>query len=106
MMDMRSLVWFRADLRTRDNPALHHACAESGGGVIGAFIICPQQWREHDWADVRVEFILRTLRELSGKLGKLNIPLLIRTAPRFKDVPATLLDLARAHQCDALCFNV
>lgn len=31
---MRSLVWFRSDLRLEDNPALVHACRSSAGDAI------------------------------------------------------------------------
>lgn len=102
---MRTLVWFRADLRTLDNPALHHAAARSDRGVIGVFIISPEQWREHDWAPVKVEFLLRHLRQLSASLAKLNIPLLIEHTPRFEGQPKLLLGLARAHTCDSIYFN-
>lgn len=102
---MRALVWFRSDLRRRDNIALAKACRRATRGVIAVFIICPEQWREHDWADIRVDFILRNLEDLSDALAKLNIPLKIITTTRFKGVPKALLELARAHECDALYFN-
>ncbi len=103
---MRTLVWFRADLRVIDHPALHQACAASTRGVIGVFLICPDQWRAHDWAGTRVEFILRNLQALSEELEALNIPLLVRTTPSFDDAPETLVDLALRHGCDALYYNV
>ncbi|MDY7109598.1 MAG: deoxyribodipyrimidine photo-lyase [Planctomycetota bacterium] len=102
---MRALVWFRSDLRVRDNPALHRACAEADSGVVGVFLICPKQWREHDWADAKVDFLLRTLEALSGELEKLNIPLLIRTVPTFRGAPKELFDAAHRHECDALYYN-
>ncbi len=101
---MRPLVWLRADLRVADNPALHHACAAASRGCIAVFVITPEQWREHHWSDVKVDLILRTLGELSGELDKINVPLLVRTAGRFRDVPQLLLDLARKHECDELHF--
>ena len=102
---MRTLLWLRADLRVRDNPALYHACDDSTCGVIAVFVICPAQWQEHDWSAARVDLILRCLGELQGELQKLNIPLLIHTEDRFADVPGALLTLARHHECDALYFN-
>jgi len=102
---MRPLVWFRSDLRTGDNSALYHACASADRGVIGAFAICPDQWRQHDWADAKVDFILRNLACLSRRLERLNIPLLILRCVSFDDVPHALLRLARRHDCDALYFN-
>ncbi|MHC4827029.1 MAG: deoxyribodipyrimidine photo-lyase [Planctomycetota bacterium] len=102
---MTALVWFRADLRVRDNTALAEACRDASGGAVAVFTVCPRQWREHDWADVKVDFILRTLGELRSDLGRLNIPLLITRADTFDQVPALLLKTARAHRCDAVYFN-
>ena len=103
---MRPLVWFRADLRTRDNPALSRASRDADRGVIAVFIICPGQWlEEHDLSDAKADLILRTLGTLSADLERLNIPLLILEHDRFDQTPSTLLDLARAHGCDALYFN-
>jgi len=102
---MRTLVWFRSDLRATDNTALQHACAESDAGVIGLFVISPGDWRAHDVAAVRVDFILRTLRELSATLDRLNIPLIIAHAPTPRDVHARVLETLAAHNCDTLFFN-
>ncbi len=102
---MRVLVWLRSDLRSDDNRALHAACREARRGVIAAFLLSPGQWRLHDWADVKVDFLLRNLRSLSASLARLNIPLLVRTADRFSDAPEALRRLATEHACDAVFFN-
>ena len=79
---MRSLVWFRRDLRIKDNSALHHASAstkrDADGGVVGLFIVTPQQWKQHDDADVKVAFWIENLKFLSEALQERNIPLLIQ----------------------------
>jgi deoxyribodipyrimidine photo-lyase len=102
---MRSLVWFRVDLRTSDQTALLRACASSDRGVIGLFIISPGEWRVHDWAACKVELVLRTLTELSASLAKLNIPLLIREAKGPQEIPAIVAQVMKDHACDALHFN-
>ncbi len=108
---MRTLVWFRSDLRTLDNTALHHACkvsaAESGGdaGVVAVYLISPGEWGAHDYAPVKVDLILRTLPLLSQALEKLHVPLLIRTVSTPSEVPGCLLMLAREHRCGTLFFN-
>ena len=102
---MRALVWLRADLRVRDNTALHHACRDSDRGVVAVFLLSTQEWADHDWAAVKVDFVLRTLRELSASLARLNIPLLIVPAPRKAEIPAILDRLCREHACDALYCN-
>jgi len=76
---VRSLVWFRSDLRVADNTALFEACRRAGGasgkGVVAVFLISPGEWAAHDFAPIKVDFILRSLAVLSADLAKLNIPL-------------------------------
>jgi len=97
-------MWFRSDLRLRDNAALIAACRERTG-CVGLFVISPAEWRAHDAAPVRIDFILRSLRELAPPLSKLNIPLLIAHARTPAEVPAVVRDTARAAACDQLFFN-
>ena len=52
---MRSVCWFRNDLRVEDNPALYNACLTSKS-VIGIFIVAQSQWKEHDDAKVKINF--------------------------------------------------
>ena len=40
---MTSIMWFRRDLRLRDNPALRAAAAD--GPVLGLFVLDPVLWR-------------------------------------------------------------
>jgi deoxyribodipyrimidine photo-lyase len=73
-----ALVWFRSDLRTTDNPALAAASEYSGsmGGLHALFLVDAAEWRRHDIAACKVDFILRNVRELRNSLGKhYNIPL-------------------------------
>lgn len=103
---MRTLVWLRSDLRTRDNTALHMASKESDAGVVCVYVISPEAWRAHDVAPVRVDFVLRTLAKVSADLEALQIPLIIETAAREADVPAIILNLAKKHDCDAVACNI
>lgn len=102
---MRALMWFRADLRTRDNTALSAACAAASKGVLAVFTVCPTQWREHDWGEPRVGFLRRNLVELQASLISRNIALKIVERETFKGIEGDLLDLATKHQCNALFFN-
>ncbi|MGD8454016.1 MAG: deoxyribodipyrimidine photo-lyase [Phycisphaerae bacterium] len=102
---MRTLMWFRADLRVADNTALHHAARSADAGVVGVFAVCPRQWAEHHWGSAKVDFVLRGVAALSVALAKLNIPLLLIRTERFAAVPQKLLQLAKRHHCDALYFN-
>ena len=90
---MRQLVWFRTDLRVRDNSAL--TAAMQAGPTVGVYIISPAQWLAHDDAPVKIDFWLRNLHALQSRLAQLNVPLLVRQADSWTDVPAVLARLCR-----------
>lgn len=102
---MRTMMWFRRDLRVRDNTALWTAAQEATRGVVGVYLLSPLQWREHDDAPCKVDFWIRNLRTLEVALAERGIPLLVREAPRFSDAPEVLLGVARECGCDALHLN-
>ncbi|KAL2918606.1 DNA photolyase phr1 [Polyrhizophydium stewartii] len=87
-----SLMWFRTDLRVFDNEALSKACA-AGRPVVALFVIAKGEWKHHDFAPIKVDFVLRNLRTLAQSLAKLNIPLVVRTADAVKDVRPVVLDV-------------
>jgi len=99
----RSLVWFRNDLRVADNPAL--AAARERGEAVALFIAAPAQWRSHGVGANRRAFLLRTLDALARSLAALNVPLLFRSAGRFRDHPALVVRVARAVGADAVACN-
>ena len=99
----KQLVWFRNDLRVRDNPAL--VAAMSAGPTVACFALAIDQWREHDVGDARIAFILRTLRELAGQLDTLGIPLRFLDAPRFADAPREITALAKQIGAARVLFN-
>ena len=49
---MRTLIWFRRDLRLTDNTALFNAAKHASDGVVGLFVVTPEQWKQHDDAAV------------------------------------------------------
>ena len=100
---MRSLVWFRNDLRTSDNPALASAAAQ--GEVEAVFVFSAGQWRAHDVGDRRFSWVLRTLHALNEKLAGLGMPLHVLEVDRFRDVPAALVRLAKDRDADRVSFN-
>jgi len=104
-MSRCSLVWFRADLRITDNPALFAAGQQGARQIIGLFTICPKQWAEHDWSDARVDLLLRSLSSLQTSLAKLGIPLLIETQPTFAAVPKHILELCKRYHVDQVYIN-
>ena len=44
---MRSLIWFRNDLRVHDNPALNNCCVISEE-VIAVYFLTESQWEQHN----------------------------------------------------------
>lgn len=105
MNTTRQLVWLRADLRATDNTALALAATNPRTEVACVYAITPGQWQQHDVAGIRIEFELRTLRELSQQLEHLNIPLLIIQTPDFATLPRKLADLCRTHSITAVHCN-
>ncbi|MGB7325882.1 MAG: deoxyribodipyrimidine photo-lyase [Rubripirellula sp.] len=102
---MRSLVWFRRDLRVTDNMALARAAERSTDGVVGLFILTPGQWRLHDDADAKVYFWLQNLQSLSQSLATLNIPLRLVSCDRFDDVPKLVCESVAKYDCGNVYFN-
>jgi deoxyribodipyrimidine photo-lyase len=100
-----NLVWFRQDLRAADNTALIEACRDPGAEVFAVFIATPKQWLIHDMADIRRDYILRQVDELAQRLRLLNIPLLIREAPSFTEVPAVLAELVKQYSINRVFAN-
>ncbi|EKP0276719.1 deoxyribodipyrimidine photo-lyase [Aeromonas sp. MR19] len=88
------LVWFRNDLRLADNPALRHACAETGE-VAALFVISPTQWRQHKMAPIRQRFMLAQVDALGRELAALGIQLHLLRVETFAELPAALVALSR-----------
>jgi len=71
-----SLVWFRSDLRLKDNAALSQATYSREEGVLAVFVVSKNDWIRHDWGAVKVDFIKRNLKALEVSLSKcLNVRL-------------------------------
>ena len=102
---MRSLIWFRRDLRIDDNTALFEATRHADDGVVGLFLITAKQWQEHDDANEKVRFLIENVRDLSEQLAKLNIPLLVKTCDDFQSVPSCVSKLACETGCDTVFIN-
>lgn len=87
---MRSLIWFRNDLRVTDNAALN-AAVKASTEVVPVFIIDPKFWEEDRWGQVktgafRTQFLLEALADLKADLEDMGGTLLIR-----KGEPAEVL---------------
>jgi deoxyribodipyrimidine photo-lyase len=102
---MRTLMWFRRDLRVQDNRALFEAARIAKRGVVGIWIATPGQWRNHDDARCKVAFWFANVKLLAAELSGLNIPLLLRTVESYTGVPEVLRATARDCEATALYFN-
>lgn len=97
------MVWFRKDLRIKDNHALTRAC-QSNEPVIAIYFATPKQWQNHACAPIQIDLIHRRLLILKQELEVLNIPLLIYTVPYFIDTHDTLINLCQKYQItDVYC---
>ena len=101
---MKSICWFRNDLRVLDNPALHYCCKNSKE-VIAVYFINRLQWQEHDDALIKINFWLRNLELLQNKLEKLNIPLVVLEADNYSETASVLKDFCIKNEVKNLYFN-
>jgi len=99
----KKLVWFRQDLRVRDNPALHHAA--KAGEVIGIFIEAQKQRQQHDESQAKVGLIYDSLIELRKELNNLNIPLHIQRCDHFDDQLEIIQKIIKDNEITALYIN-
>jgi deoxyribodipyrimidine photo-lyase len=88
-MSAATLVWFRQDLRLRDNSALHAACAR-GSPVMPVFIWAPEE--EGAWPPGSASrwWLHQSLRSLDEALRQHGLRLIVRRGPAL-EVLRTLL---------------
>ncbi len=98
------LVWFRNDLRISDNPALHQACQQATS-VSAIYIVTPGQWREHDEADVKIDFWRRNLLLLKASLLELNIKLHVFKVDDYQQIPSLMKMICQQWGIERLHFN-
>ncbi len=89
---MNVLVWLKRDLRVADHPAL--ALAGQRGAVLPLYIVEPDYWRLPDTSARQWSFTEDCLNDLSGALGALGAPLVVRVG----DAVEVLAHLCRAHR--------
>jgi len=95
-----TIVWFRQDLRLRDNPALH-AAVSRGGAVIPVYIWSPDE--EGEWApgaDSRW-WLHHSLSALDEILRARSSRLILATGPALHVLRA----LAKSTRADAVFWN-
>ena len=56
----KGLIWFRADLRLDDNPAVNAALSECEE-VLAIYIFSHWQWEIHNESNIKHEFLINNL---------------------------------------------
>ncbi|WP_321491425.1 deoxyribodipyrimidine photo-lyase [uncultured Desulfobacter sp.] len=102
------LIWFRRDLRTQDNTALHGAVSYARAhneAVTAIFVATPDQWAGHDMAPIQADLIYRRLFALQKDLQGLHIELLYKETKNFEEAARHVAATAERLQAGALWFN-
>jgi deoxyribodipyrimidine photo-lyase len=97
-MSKTIIVWFRADLRIHDHPALA-AAVEHGDTIVPVFILDDTLLLEHQ-ASNRNRFLMECLQDLKQSLKKLGGDLFIRRG----DYSQQLIALAKETNADAVYY--
>ncbi|GAB3268280.1 deoxyribodipyrimidine photo-lyase [Sinomonas notoginsengisoli] len=80
-----SLVWFRDDLRVRDNPALR--AAQARGRVVALYVLDEESPGIRPIGGAARWWLHHALEELAASLGQLGVPLVLRRGPAARVVP-------------------
>ena len=97
---MRGLVWFRRDLRLRDQPALTAAC-EACSEVIPLFVFDEPLLQSHLFGSACVNFMLGCLQDLTASLAGRGLRLQWRRGKPEEEV----LRAAREWKVDVVYWN-
>ncbi|MFD2178207.1 deoxyribodipyrimidine photo-lyase [Veronia pacifica] len=98
------LVWFRRDLRIKDNPALADAC-RTGEPVAAIYVATPEQWKSHFVSPRQADLIQRRLEVIRQELEALNIPMLFKVVDNFSDIPVLLAEICQQYQVSDVYCN-
>ncbi len=101
---MKSLVWFRNDLRIDDNQALKNACMSSSE-VHCVYLHSLNQNEAHDVANCKTHFIIENLKSLEEDLGRFNIPLTVIDSNNFLDDPNKILQIVKERNLQKVFWN-
>ncbi len=83
---MRTLVWFRDDLRVEDNPALHRAVAD-GDEVFALYVLDESSDQTRPLGGASKWWLHHSLSALHDALKRLGVPLLLRRGEAEQVVP-------------------
>jgi deoxyribodipyrimidine photo-lyase len=97
---MRGIVWFRRDLRLRDNPALTAACGESEQ-IIPLFVFDEPLLRSQVFGSACANFMLGCLQELASSLADRGASLQWRLGEQVEEI----IRAARDWRADVVYWN-
>ena len=100
---MKTIVWFRSDLRVYDNSALKNAFLESDE-IHAVFIYSKAQMESHNESNVKIDFLIRNLNSLEQSLASLNIPLILLNSKGFEDNGVLLNQYAIENSINENCM--
>jgi len=103
--NMRTLMWFREDLRVEDNTALYYAAKEAKEGVIAVFFVSPKLWKQKGYGNGKIDFIIRNANELAKSLKQKNISFIVEKADSHQAIQHNLLTIISKNKIDSLYFN-
>lgn len=94
---MKSLVWFRNDLRTKDHQPLYEAA--KNGAVCGIYCFDPRHFVETEYGfpktgSLRAQFIIESIEDLRQQFRELGSELLVRVGKPEDVIPGIIKDLA------------
>lgn len=101
---MHILHWFRGDLRLRDNTAFY-AAAKEAEQLTALFVIPHKTWQNHDYAAIKVDFILENLKMLQAELQDMGVPLIIKSCDYFSQCDEIIDKLCQQHNINAVYAN-
>jgi len=100
-----TLFWFRSDLRLNDSHALYRA-SFTDNPLVGLFIFSPQEYKSHDMAPVKLQFLMNNLRILKEECAELGIPLIILVEENAGNIANRVKDFALEISASAAFWNI
>ena len=101
---MNGLVWLRSDIRIDDNPALSLADSECDS-IICVYLHAKKEWLDHNNANVKLDFILQNIADLSKNLDKFNIQLCSLELDSFEVIPEFIIKLCKENNINKCYWN-
>jgi len=100
---MKTVFWFRRDLRLFNNFSLYQAIET--GCKIAVFFITEKQWQQHHVAAIQIDLLKRRLSFLGKLLAEKGINLHIIDACDYSGANQALIDFCKKHNIKHVIAN-